>query len=90
VDFVHSYYVAEIDNEVCSSCGLCIDRCQMDAIEDADDVWSVVDGRCIGCGLCVAECPTEAISMVAKPEMEAPPRDFNETIHRIGAERGVQ
>jgi len=90
VDFVLSYYQAEIDNELCSGCELCIDRCQMDAIEEADDAWGVIDGRCIGCGLCVAECPTEAISMVARQDVEAPPRDFHETLHRIGAERGVQ
>jgi Fe-S-cluster-containing hydrogenase component 2 len=66
-----------------------MDRCQMDAIRELDDAWEVVEGRCIGCGLCVSECPTSAISMVAKPGMEAPPRDFHETIHRIGAERGL-
>jgi len=88
-DFVVTYYQAEIDDELCSGCDLCIDRCQMDAIEEVDDVWQVVDGRCIGCGLCVSECPVDAISMLARPEVEAPPKSFEETIHRIGAERGV-
>jgi ferredoxin len=88
-DFVHSYYQAKIDSDLCSGCALCMDRCQMDAIRELDDAWEVVEGRCIGCGLCVSECPTSAISMVAKPGMEAPPRDFSETIHRIGAERGL-
>jgi Pyruvate/2-oxoacid:ferredoxin oxidoreductase delta subunit len=89
-DLVMSHYRAEIDADLCSACGLCMDRCQMDAIEEADDVWEIVDGRCIGCGLCVSECPTEAIAMVAKPEAEAPPSDWWETFSRIGAERGVQ
>jgi Pyruvate/2-oxoacid:ferredoxin oxidoreductase delta subunit len=90
VDFVSSYYQAEIDDELCSSCEICLERCQMDAIQEADGAWEVVDGRCIGCGLCVSECPEDAISMVARPDVEAPPVDFHETIHRIGAERGVQ
>jgi ferredoxin len=88
-DAVTSYYEAKLDSEECTACGLCADRCQMDAIEEIDDVWGIVDGRCIGCGLCVAECPTEAISMVAKPGTEPPPATFDDTLHRIGAERGL-
>jgi ferredoxin len=89
LDFVLSYYQARIDADQCSGCGLCLDRCQVDAIEEGEDTWSVLDGRCIGCGLCVAECPTEAISMLARPGMEAPPANFDDMIERIGAERGV-
>jgi hypothetical protein len=29
------------------------------------------------------------MSMVAKPDVEAPPREFKETLNRIGTERGV-
>jgi Fe-S-cluster-containing hydrogenase component 2 len=61
----------------------------MEAIEEVDDGWKIVDGRCIGCGLCVSVCPEDAMSMVAKPDMEAPPKDWQETFNRIGMERGV-
>ena len=61
----------------------------MDAIQEVDGTYEIVDGRCIGCGLCVAECPVEAISLVAKPATEPPPATFNETLSRIGAERGL-
>lgn len=88
-DMVTSYYEAKLDAEECTACGLCADRCPMDAIEEVDDVWGIIDGRCIGCGLCVAECPTEAISMVAKPGTEPPPATFDDTLHQIGAERGL-
>lgn len=88
-DFVRSYYYARIDPEQCSSCGTCIERCQMDAIREGDDVSEIIEERCIGCGLCVSTCPQEAISMVAKPDMEDPPTDFTETLRRIGTERGV-
>jgi MinD superfamily P-loop ATPase len=86
---VTSHYEAKLDAEECNSCGLCADRCQMAAIEETDDAFEIVDGRCIGCGLCVAECPTEAISMVARPGTEPPPATFDETLHQIGAERGL-
>ena len=88
-DMVTSYYEAKLDSEECTSCGLCVDRCQMDAIEETDEAYEIVDGRCIGCGLCVAECPTDAISMEAKPGTQPPPATFDETLGRIGAERGV-
>ena len=88
-DAVTSFYEASLDAEECNSCGVCADRCQMDAIEEGDDAYGIVDGRCIGCGLCVAECPTEAISMVPKPGTEAPPATFGDTLNRIGAERGL-
>jgi electron transport complex protein RnfB len=88
-DVIQSYYQAKIDAELCTGCGLCPDRCQVDAIAEADGIWSIVDGRCIGCGLCISSCPVEAMSMVAKPGMETPPREFRETLNRIGTERGV-
>jgi ferredoxin len=88
-DAVTSYYEANLDSEECTSCELCADRCQMEAIQEVDGVWEIIDGRCIGCGLCVAECPVDAISLVAKPGTEPPPATFNETLNRIGAERGL-
>lgn len=85
---VQSYYQAKIDPELCSACGQCIDRCQMAAIREGKDSSEVIDGRCIGCGLCASACPTEALIMVAKPAMEAPPKEyFQDTLQRIKAER---
>jgi Na+-translocating ferredoxin:NAD+ oxidoreductase subunit B len=87
-DVILSYYQAKIDPELCSACGQCIERCQMTAIKEGEDSSEMIEGRCIGCGLCVSTCPTEAISMVAKSEMEAPPKDFiQDTLQRIEAER---
>jgi MinD superfamily P-loop ATPase len=89
-DTVTSYYEASIDAEECTGCGLCADRCQMDAIQETDEAWEIVDGRCIGCGLCVAECPVDAITMEAKPGTVPPPSTFDDTLNQIGAERGLQ
>jgi electron transport complex protein RnfB len=87
-DTVLSYYQAKIDPERCSSCGLCLERCQMAAITEGEDSYQIIDGRCIGCGLCVSACPTEAISMGAKLGMEPPPKDFlQDTLPRIKNER---
>ena len=86
-DLVHSYYEARIDSDLCTACGECIEKCQMDAIEEGDSISELVDGRCIGCGLCVSVCPAEAISLVPKPGMEAPPSNMGDMMGRIAVER---
>jgi ferredoxin len=86
-DLVHSYYQARIDPDLCSACGDCIERCQMDAIKEGDNVSELDYGRCIGCGLCVSACPTEAISLVLKPGVEAPPGTVQDMMNRIATER---
>ncbi len=69
-------YFAEIDPLVCTACGVCEERCQVDAIAVNDDGVRVVRREsCIGCGLCVTGCPEEAARLRRKPEDEivAPP-----------------
>ncbi len=89
VDMVQSYYVAAIDTDQCSGCGLCIDLCPMDAIKENDDISEMIDGRCIGCGNCVPTCPEDAISMIAKPDMDAPPMTLDDVFDSIKEERGM-
>jgi len=88
-DVLQSYYQAKIDPDECTACGDCIERCPMDAIQEGDNVSEVIDGRCIGCGLCVSVCPVEAISLMPKPDKEAPPIDIPDMMNKIAVERGV-
>jgi len=88
-DFVESHYRAQIDASLCSACGQCIERCQVQAIKAGDEASEVMEERCIGCGLCVSTCPEEAISLVPKPHMEAPPKSFINTLGRIEMERSA-
>ena len=88
-DMVQTYYVSKIDPELCTACEVCMERCPMDAIKLDGDFSEIIDGRCIGCGVCIPTCPEEAISLTAKPGMEAPPVDFDETFQRMKAERGL-
>ena len=86
---IHSYYQATIDPTLCVACGECHDRCPMDAIGEGENASEIIDGRCIGCGLCVSTCQEVAISLIAKPDMEAPPKDFEETLKIIKTERAA-
>ncbi len=84
---ITSYYQAKIDPDLCSGCSLCIERCQVDAIKEVDGHSEIKDEKCIGCGLCVATCPEEAISLTGRQGMQDPPKDFDETLLKIGTER---
>jgi len=49
---------AKIDAEKCSRCGLCLNVCEQDAI---DEDFNVVDNRCIGCGKCAEACKFDSV-----------------------------
>ena len=60
-----SNYRAVIDSAKCIACGVCQQRCPVDAISDDEMGKSTVErAKCIGCGVCVIGCATEAIEMV--------------------------
>ncbi len=49
-----------INQEQCTQCGLCVDRCAYRAINSSQSVL-IDSSRCEGCGLCAKLCPTHAI-----------------------------
>jgi Pyruvate/2-oxoacid:ferredoxin oxidoreductase delta subunit len=59
-----SRFAAQVDPDLCTSCGLCAERCFFGAIAVEDDSPAKVDAdKCMGCGLCQVPCAAEAISM---------------------------
>ncbi len=82
-------YYASINKENCTACGICADRCQMDAITVEDEAY-INRERCIGCGLCVVACDFESISMMEKDETDRwiPPTNTYKTYLKIARERG--
>jgi H+/Na+-translocating ferredoxin:NAD+ oxidoreductase subunit B len=71
-DMVASAFSAHADPSACSGCGVCPERCQMDALSLMDDRVVLDTGRCIGCGLCVTTCPTGALTLKRKPADQQP------------------
>ncbi len=71
--FATNYY-AEIDDGKCNGCGICIKRCQMDAITRIDKKHvNLNPDRCIGCGLCVTKCKSGAAALYRKDKKTKPP-----------------
>ncbi len=85
-----SPFFAAHNPENCQACGICVDRCQMEALKfENGEVRFDVD-RCIGCGLCVSTCPADALTLVRKPPSEQPktPKDIIDASIRLGKARG--
>jgi len=83
-----SRYIAQSDEDACSSCGVCEERCQVKAITIDDGPSRIDQARCIGCGACVAECPSEAITLVPRDAAPEPPKNIKELFTRLVQEKG--
>lgn len=58
--------IAEIDQALCSGCGLCQEVCRLDAIHrmgEIDGVFIIDPIACDGCAACMYQCPSQAIVM---------------------------
>ena len=58
--------LAQINEEKCVKCGLCVMKCPKEAISKEGDAFPKVNPEiCIGCGACQKACPVKAIEIVA-------------------------
>ncbi|MHA2288114.1 MAG: ATP-binding protein [Promethearchaeota archaeon] len=81
--FFATNYYAKVDEDLCIGCGICEERCNVDAIHVEDAIAEVDRTRCIGCGVCVPTCSSESISLVKKEEETLPPKNTLETYTKI-------
>ena len=64
-----SRFQAEVDQELCTGCQTCVDRCMFDAIEmvkvpNSKKLKAAVDPeKCFGCGVCVIKCESSTLHM---------------------------
>ncbi|MFX1365795.1 MAG: DUF362 domain-containing protein [Promethearchaeota archaeon] len=78
-----SNYHAIIDKNLCVGCGVCEERCNMDAISLIDGVSEINLGRCIGCGLCIPTCSENAIKLEMNEKETIPPLNIQGTYIEI-------
>lgn len=85
-----SAFVNRVDEDLCVGCGICVERCQFEALE-LDDVVQVDERRCVGCGVCVPACPDGALSLVPRPEDQVmpPPETMDDWLALRAERRGL-
>lgn len=67
--YCQNHFLSAVDPETCISCGSCVERCPVGAIQM--EAAAVVDPtKCIGCGACATGCEEESIKMVRRSEEE--------------------
>ncbi len=55
-----SNFIPVRDENLCTQCGICIEKCQFNAW---DDNLNLDEEKCYGCGACEVNCPEDAITM---------------------------
>ncbi len=85
--FIITNYFAEVDTELCSGCGTCVEICPMKAFKLKDEISILKRKRCIGCGNCVVKCPSEAINLEQKERQFTPFPTMDDLFDRIKARK---
>jgi heterodisulfide reductase subunit A-like polyferredoxin len=68
-----SGYVAQVDDEKCINCGVCVETCAFNALS-MDQTLAVDWAKCMGCGACASQCPADGIALV-RDERKGVPLD---------------
>jgi electron transport complex protein RnfB len=98
LEFWTTNFHAVVDPDLCTACGTCEDRCQVNAVAMKKAAGpraaarasrrAVVDlNRCIGCGVCVPTCSAGAIRLEKNGAETVPPPNEEELYERIRAGR---
>jgi uncharacterized protein (DUF362 family)/Pyruvate/2-oxoacid:ferredoxin oxidoreductase delta subunit len=53
----------QVDPDLCSACGTCVDQCPVSALSMPEDIPEVGDEICIRCFCCQEICPEKAIAL---------------------------
>lgn len=85
---IHSNFFAHIDDGKCRSCGICIAKCPVDAIQNKNDRILIDTDKCIGCGVCSHFCPQNCIVLERKKKINYVPKDSFERIVINAIEEG--
>ena len=81
-----------IDEDMCSSCELCVERCPVGAISMQEDgVAQVTHEKCLGCGVCEVVCSQGAMSLQKRDDLIFNPyQDDRELFMLVAEKKGLE
>jgi electron transport complex protein RnfB len=87
-----SSYWMIIEEDMCSGCELCVDRCPVGAISMGEDgVAQVSHEKCLGCGVCEFVCGRGAMSLQKRDDLIFTPfHDDLELFMLVAEKKGVE
>jgi len=59
----HSDVHPRVNPDLCRDCGVCLEHCPADALEEKNGHVEIIQEKCIGCGECLAVCSVGAVKM---------------------------
>jgi Pyruvate/2-oxoacid:ferredoxin oxidoreductase delta subunit len=81
-----------IDEDMCSGCEVCLDRCPVGAISMREDgVAQVTHEKCLGCGVCEVVCGQGAMSLQKRDDLIFTPyQDDRELFMLVAEKKGLE
>jgi len=81
-----------IDEDMCSGCEVCLDRCPVGAISMREDgVAQVTHEKCLGCGVCEVVCGQGAMSLQKRDDLIFNPyQDDRELFMLVAEKKGLE
>jgi Pyruvate/2-oxoacid:ferredoxin oxidoreductase delta subunit len=67
---------AEVKEEICNQCELCIKNCPVQAISLKEGRILISEKNCLGCGFCAANCSRHAIKLQLKTPLLETVQDY--------------
>ncbi|MFC2004980.1 4Fe-4S binding protein [Chloroflexota bacterium] len=67
-----SGYIAQLDGNLCTGCGTCVDACPFNALSISGQISIMEWDKCMGCGICEVVCPNHARSLILEESKGIP------------------
>ena len=81
-------YIAFVERDACTGCGICAERCPVDAISIEAGRAEVDRKICLGCGVCTRFCPSNACKLETRPERVFVPKNTFEKVALQAIDQG--